>query len=142
MRSKRQRTLYQIGEIRMAKQMDVIFLTKDLLFSSRVTAIAEHLRIELSVVADADELVDRASTDPVKVILVDLSLCGLNAAHLVPQLRMLTPPPGAILAYGPHVHRMKLAAARDAACDDVFSRGEFNRRKDKILTDYVRRTFG
>jgi DNA-binding NarL/FixJ family response regulator len=126
----------------MAKQTDVIFLTKDLLFSSRVTSVAAHLRIELSVVSDANEIVERASTIPVKVILIDLSIPGLDAAHLVPQLRKLTPPPGAILAFGPHVHRVKLAAARDAGCDEVFSRGEFNSRKENILTDYVRGTFG
>jgi DNA-binding NarL/FixJ family response regulator len=125
----------------MAKQMDAIFLTKDLLFSSRVTSVAAHLCIELSVVCDAGELVERDSTVPVKVILVDLSLPGLDAAHLVPQLRKLTPPPGAIIAFGPHVHREKLDAARDAGCDEVFSRGEFNSRMEKILTDYVRGTF-
>lgn len=126
----------------MAKQTDVIFLTKDLLFSSRVTSVAAHLRIDLSVLSDAKEIVERVSTIPVKVILIDLSISGLDAAHLVPQLRKLSPPPGAILAFGPHVHRVKLAAARDAGCDEVFSRGEFNSRKEKILADYARGTFG
>jgi len=126
----------------MAKQMDVMFLTKDLLFSSRVTSVAAHLRIELSVVSDADELVERASTVPVKVILVDLSLSGLDAAHLVPQLRKLTPPPGAIIAFGPHVHGVKLAAARSAGCEVVFSRGEFNSRMDEILIDCLSETDG
>ncbi|MFT5327970.1 MAG: DNA-binding response OmpR family regulator [Planctomycetaceae bacterium] len=122
--------------------MSVIFLTKDLLFSSRVTSVATHRSIELSVVSDAEALVERASTVPVKVILLDLSTSGLDAAHLVPQLRKLTPPPGAIIAFGPHVHRAKLAAARDAGCGEVFSRGEFNSRMGKILTDYLRGTLG
>lgn len=115
--------------------MDVLFLTKDLLFSSRVTSVAAQWSIELTVVSSADELVELASTVPVKVILIDLSLSGLDATHLVPQLRKLTPPPGTIIAFGPHVHRVKLAAAREAGCEQVFSRGEFNSRMDKILFD-------
>ena len=52
--------------------MSIVFVTKDLLFSSRVTSVATQRSIELSVLADADELVERASTIPVKVILLDL----------------------------------------------------------------------
>jgi len=122
--------------------MSVVFFTKDLLFSSRVTSVAKQQSIELSVLSDADELVERASTAPVKVILLDLGTSGLDPAHLVPQLRKLTPPPRAIIAFGPHVHEAKLAAARDAGCDQVFSRGEFNSRMDEILTDYLREPDG
>ncbi len=122
--------------------MSVVFFTKDLLFSSRVTSVATQLSIEMSVLSGADERVERASTVSVKAILLDLGTSGLDPAHLVPQLRKLTPPPNAIIAFGPHVHEAKLAAARDAGCDQMFSHGEFNSRRDEILTDYLREPDG
>ena len=99
-----QRRLYHSGnpnEITGGIQMSVVFFTNDLLFSSRVTSVATQRSIELSVLSDADELVERASIVPVKVILLDLGTSGLDPAHLVPQLRKLTPPPRAIIAFGP-----------------------------------------
>ena len=92
--------------------MSVVFFTKDLRFSSRVTSVATRRSIERSVLSNADERVERASTVSVKVILLDLGTSGLDPVHLVPQLRKLTPPPRAIVAFGPHVHEAKLAATR------------------------------
>jgi len=122
--------------------MSVVFFTRDLLFSSRVTSVTTKRSTELFILSDADELVKHASTVSIKVILLDLSTADLDPAKLVPQLRQLTPPPRAIIAFGPHVHEAKLAAARDAGCDQVFSRGEFNNRMDNILTDYLREPDG
>ncbi|MEO2046054.1 MAG: FAD-binding protein [Pirellulales bacterium] len=122
--------------------MRVAFLTKDLLFSSRVTSVTTKQNIELFVLADADELIERVSTVAVKVILLDLSTSGLDPAQLVPQLQKLTPAPRAIIAFGPHVHEAKLAAARNAGCDQVLSRGEFNHRMDEIFTSFLRELNG
>jgi hypothetical protein len=41
--------------------------------------------------------------------------------------------PLAILAYGPHVHEDRLAAARAAGCDAVVSRGQLDREADSLL---------
>jgi hypothetical protein len=39
-----------------------------------------------------------------------------------------------VVAFGPHVHEERLAAARNAGCDEVVSRGEFFARLDAIVT--------
>lgn len=38
-----------------------------------------------------------------------------------------------IVAYGPHVHEARLQAARDAGCDQVLSRGQFDRELPALL---------
>jgi CheY-like chemotaxis protein len=82
-------------------------------------------------------LVANASTDQVHLVLLDLSTPGLDPKQLVPQLRRLTRPPIAIIAFGPHVHAARLAAAREAGCDEVLALGEFNSRMAGVLAEYV-----
>ncbi len=43
--------------------MSVLFLTKDLLFSSRVAGVAQSQQIELSVVSEADQLLAHTSAN-------------------------------------------------------------------------------
>ena len=38
-----------------------------------------------------------------------------------------------VVAFGPHVHEQRLAAARDAGCDLVVSRGQFFSQLETIL---------
>lgn len=114
--------------------MNVLFLSKDLIFSSRVSACARELGIELSIVSEADQCLARASSGQAPLVLLDLSTPSLESGQLVPQLRRLVHPPQAIVAFGPHVHEAKLAAARDAGCDEVLARGQFNSRMGEILT--------
>lgn len=106
--------------------MSVLFLSKDLMFSSRVLACGRELGIKLSIVSEANQCAAQASS--ARLVLLDLSTSGLKPNELVPQLRRLAHPPEAIVAFGPHVHEAKLAAARDAGCDEVLARGEFNNR--------------
>ena len=116
--------------------MSVLFLTKDLVFPSRVSGHAQTLGLELTVVSQADQLVANASSDPVQLVLLDLSTPGLDPTQLVPQLRRLTRPPKTIIAFGRHVHEAQLVAASEAGCDDVLARGEFNRHMAGILAKY------
>jgi len=118
-------------------EMSVLFLTKDLVFSSRVSGRTQALGMELSVVSQADQLFANASRDQVQLVLLDLSTPGLDLKQLVPQLRRLARPPKAIIAFGPHVHEAQLAAAREAGCDEVLARGEFNAHMAGILAKYV-----
>ena len=118
-------------------EMSVLFLTKDLVFSSRVSGRTQALGIELSVVSQADQLVANAARHQVQLVLLDLNTPGLDLNQLVPQLRRPTRPPKAIIAFGPHVHEARLAAAREAGCDEVLARGEFNSHMAGILAKYV-----
>ena len=47
-------------------EVSVLFLTKNLLFSSRVAGVAQSQQIELSVVSEADQLLAHASANQSK----------------------------------------------------------------------------
>ena len=117
--------------------MSVLFLTKDLVFSSRVAGVAQSRQIELSVVSEADQLLTNTSANQVKLVLLDLTTSRCDPKQLVPQLRRLARPPKTVVAFGPHVQEAKLAAAEEAGCDQVLSRGEFNNRMTEVLLRYV-----
>ena len=118
-------------------EVSVLFFTKDLLFSSRVAGVAQSRQIALSVVSDADQLLADTSANQVELVLLDLTTPSCDPKQLVPQLRRLARPPKAVVAFGPHVHEAKLAAAEEAGCDQVLSRGEFNNRMTEVLVKYV-----
>ncbi len=117
--------------------VSVLFLTKDLLFSSRVAGVAQSRQIELSVVSEADQLLANTSANQVELVLLDLTTPSCDPKQLVPQLRRLARPPKGVAAFRPHVHEAKLAAAEEAGCDQVLSRGEFNNRMTEVLVKYV-----
>ena len=73
--------------------------------------------------------------EPPAFVILDLSTAGLNPRELVPQLRPRLADGGRIVAFGPHVHTATLAAAEEAGCDLVVSRGEFHARVDDYLRE-------
>jgi len=87
----------------------------------------------MSAVSTPADLISRAAVQQADLAILDLSLTGLDARQVVDELRALNKPPHAILAHAPHVHEAKLAAARDAGCDQVLSQGGFHREIGGIL---------
>ncbi len=115
--------------------MTDLFLTTDLLFSSEVLAAASAQGLSLQTVSSTEQLLRRAADNPPRVVLVDLSLPGLDISQVVGQLRQLSAPPRAVVAYGPHVHTAKLEAAHRAGCDKVLSRGQLSRDMAEVLRE-------
>ena len=116
--------------------MSGLFLTTDLMFSSRVSGIADATGFDLTIVADGEQLVARSSEHAISLVLLDLSAPSVDPMELVPRLKQLVCPSAAVVAFGPHVHRARLDAAREAGCDEVMSRGEFNSQIESILARY------
>lgn len=115
--------------------MNLWYLTADLMFSSRVVAQAERAGHAVMMVASPAILADRlqlAAGDPPMLVIVDLTLPGLQVAETVRQLRAAAPT-AKIIAYGPHVHTDLLSAAQAAGCDTVMSNGQFNSSLAAIL---------
>lgn len=118
--------------------MTVWYLTDDLMFSSRVLSFAERAGHTVVMVASPALLADRirqaTSGDPPEIILLDLSLPGLQIQTTVDELRAAAAQ-ARIIAYGPHVHVAKLEAAQAAGCDMVLSNGQFDRSFTSLLTN-------
>lgn len=118
--------------------MLIAFLTGDLVFPSRVAVVAARLGMRMETVATEQAL--RSKIEAVDfadaIVLLDLSTLGVDPAQTVAALKGHLPPPRAIVAFGPHVHEAKLAAAQAAGCDVVLSRGQFDAKMEAILLQY------
>src|SRR5438067_1165326 len=110
--------------------MKVVLLSRDLLAISKFRGAAERQQAEVAVAGSGAELVALAEAGDVGLAIIDLGLPGCVPAELVPALRGAAHPPRAVLAFGPHVQEERLRLAREAGCDEVFSRGEFHARMD------------
>jgi DNA-binding NarL/FixJ family response regulator len=108
-------------------------LTGDLMTQSRVAAAAERCGASLQMTSDAAGLVAKCADSAVSIVLIDLTFKPLNVAALVAQLKSLPEVKPAIIAFGPHVHESLLAAAEEAGCDEVLSRGQFFGQLDATL---------
>jgi CheY-like chemotaxis protein len=116
--------------------MAILFLTTDLLFSSRVAGAAARLGMTLRTAATPAALIELLAAEPESLVLLDLNSSGVDPRQLAPALRAGQNPPRAIIAYGPHVHEDRLAAATTAGCDEVLTRGQFNARMEETLAKW------
>jgi CheY-like chemotaxis protein len=112
--------------------MTIALLTSDLACASQVTGAGQRLGAAVEVAMTPARLLELAAGK--RLVILDLNTAGLNPQEAVPLLRGLTPPPEAILAFGPHVHEARLASARQAGCDVVLTRGQFYSQIDTLLS--------
>jgi CheY-like chemotaxis protein len=116
--------------------MMVLFLSSDLVFSSRLASAGKRVGCEVSAVSSVDAAVARMQAQPVKLVILDLATGDLDPASSVATLRNAKGDVK-IIAYAPHVHEAKLEAARAAGSDEVLTRGAFDSRMDELLTSYA-----
>lgn len=115
--------------------MTILLVSADLGCLATVSGAANRgghvLRTAMNVAAVDDKL------HGVSVVILDLNTAGLDLGELVPRLRSQLPVGATIVAFGPHVHEARLAAAADAGCDRVLSRGQFHARLDALLAEFA-----
>ena len=81
------------------------------------------------------QAVELCEADDATTLIVDLSMASLGVASLVSRLKSNASSHPRIVAFGPHVHEQRLAAAREAGCDLVVSRGQFFLQLETILKE-------
>ena len=112
----------------------VFLLASDLMLSSTVSGAARVAGAAFQS-GDAAAAADVVTEYPQTLLLIDLG--GLTS----PIADLAASCPTAVreraVAYGPHVHTEKLAAARDAGIGRVISRGQFSSSLSRILQQYV-----
>lgn len=113
----------------------IVFFTCDLMFSSRLTGAAQASGAKLIVTSSPETAQASCAEDATRLVILDLSMPGVDPATLVPQLRAASAS-AAIVAYGPHVHKARLEAATDAGCDQVMSRGQFDAEVGALVAKY------
>lgn len=111
----------------------VLLITSDLTSSSSVAGAAQRSAVDLQTAFGVAAVEGKIAQCQPALVILDLSTAGLNVRELVPDLRARLGRDVPILAFGPHVRTADLAAAREAGCNLVVSRGEFQARVDQYL---------
>jgi CheY-like chemotaxis protein len=112
----------------------ILYAAADLIWASKIKATADALGIAARPVRTPEMLAARlADTHPV-AMLVDLDK-GQEGLELISMLRTGegSRPQVRILAWGPHVAKDLLQAARDCGADEVLTRGAFDHGLEEIL---------
>ncbi|HEX6306971.1 MAG TPA: hypothetical protein VFZ69_02220 [Longimicrobiales bacterium] len=104
----------------------------DLIFGSRIRAVAEQAAVACVFVRSRDALAEHAAG--ADLVLLDLDARWLDAPASIaalkaaPATRDVT-----IVAFGPHVDEAALAAARQAGADRVLARSAFVKQLPGLL---------
>ncbi|MEQ9408891.1 MAG: hypothetical protein RIK87_14235 [Fuerstiella sp.] len=113
------------------KHSQVILFATDLMLGSTVGGHAASHGLACHTTADISGLKAVVSAATNFLLLVDLGTPGLDIRQLadaVPAATLQT-----AIAYGPHVHREKLEAARQCGFGQVMSRGQFNAQVGQLI---------
>ncbi len=109
--------------------MKLLLLSNDLMIGSCVEGAARQHELTMVTVRDQQAAIDAASEGDCRALIVDLRLPGLNIGDLVESVKEHLP----VVACAPHVHETRLAAAREAGCDVVLTRGQLDRELGAVL---------
>lgn len=113
--------------------MTVVLLSSDLAILSRVEGAATLLGQRVRSASGESQAVAVCKAEDANTLIVDLSMSSLDLDSIVNQLKAIEGSRTRVVAFGPHVHEQRLAAAREAGCDLVVSRGQFFSQLETIL---------
>ncbi|MEE3369886.1 MAG: hypothetical protein VX346_11125 [Planctomycetota bacterium] len=116
--------------------MTALFLTEDLMFTSRVSAQASALHIPIETIGSLTQLDESLACQPT-LFVVDLAAVATDQLEATVAMVRNRAPGATIIAFGPHVWEAKLQAAQQAGCDQVLSRGQLHKEMTELLQQYV-----
>ncbi len=111
----------------------VVALVPDLLIGSRIAAAARRIDTDLESISDGLHL-KKALSKPTDVLIVDLSVAGIDLDAIVAEARAQDIP---IIAFGPHVDTELLKTAKDAGMDNIYPRNAFLKNLHKLLSNQM-----
>jgi DNA-binding response OmpR family regulator len=112
--------------------MEVVLLANDLMVASRLQSAVSQSSAHFQTATSGAQAIELCQGNGNCLLVIDLALPGLEL-DLVRQLKAGQANSTRIVAFGPHVHAERLAAAREAGCDLVLSRGQFFSQIELIL---------
>lgn len=114
-----------------------LLLCDDLLFASRVIAVARAQGCAVTWVREPQALLASAGQRPPGGVLLDLHHPQLELAQLLAELLPLCPTPPRLIAFGSHVDVARLQAAAAAGCHQVLPRSRFVALLETQLRDWL-----
>ncbi|MDR3618308.1 MAG: response regulator [Paludisphaera borealis] len=115
-----------------------VLLSRDLLFTVKITGTARELGFRVVAVGDAERASAMIEEHRPKAVFVDLAAGPLAAPESLVALQRTAGPETPFIAFGSHVDPQALAAAKAAGCREVMPRSKFSAE----LPDIVRRLLG
>ncbi|MEK6261231.1 MAG: response regulator [Planctomycetota bacterium] len=108
-----------------------LLLTRDLMFTSKITSTAASLGLRIDTVSTVDQLQLRVAEAPPRVVFLDLNCPDFDPSRVVAALPSESRP--RVIAFGSHVDEARLNEARAAGCDDVLPRSKFSATLPELL---------
>jgi DNA-binding response OmpR family regulator len=115
--------------------MRLILVSNDLMVVSRVQGAAIRAGGTVQAVLSVAIADESLRGEAAELVIVDLGSPMRDLETFVAKWKSESSTPPRIVAFGPHVHEVRLAAARAAGCDVVLSRGQFFAQVDALLID-------
>ncbi len=115
-----------------------MLLSRDLIFTSKVTGTARELGHQVVVAGERDLAAALIEQRQPRVVFVDLGAGDLVQPEALIAFQRLAGPNTAFVAFGSHVDKEALATARAAGCSAVMPRSKFSAE----LPDLIRRYLG
>jgi CheY-like chemotaxis protein len=113
--------------------MNIVLFSSDLTVVARVEGAAACAGGKLRTTSSLDQLATWRQAASVDLVIADLGMAEIDPAAIVKSAKQDVGEAPRIVAFGPHVHEERLAAARQAGCDEVVSRGQFFSQLEAIL---------
>lgn len=120
------------------ERIDGFLLTRDLMFTSKVTGTAAALGLRIAVIGDLSDLERRVLQDRPRAVFVDLNWAELDPRDVLSRLTQQPRP--VVIAFGSHVDVDRLELARQAGCDDVLPRSRFSATLPELLQQILVRS--
>lgn len=114
-----------------------LHVSDDLLFTSKVTATARAHGLEVVTARSAGLAVEAARRAAPAAVLVDLQNPGLDLGEFLAGLRAACPDMPRVIAYGSHLAKEALTAARAAGLDRVMPRSKFVASLEADLAGWI-----
>jgi DNA-binding NarL/FixJ family response regulator len=103
----------------------VIACVDDLLFSSKIRAVASHAGARVVFTRSADTTLSALGTHNASLVIIDLDGRSADAIDIIRAIRHESIPQPRIVGFGAHVNVERLRAAVDAGCDQAVARSTF-----------------
>ena len=114
-----------------------ILLSRDLIFTSKVTGTARMLGRRVLVAGDVALASAMIAQWQPRVVFVDLAAGDLVQSAALMAFQKLAAPATPFVAFGSHVDTAALASARALGCDPVLPRSRFSAELPDLISRYL-----
>jgi len=114
-----------------------VLLSRDLMFTVKITGTARELGFAVKVAGDAETAAALIREHQPRAVIVDLAAGPVASPEALVQLQEVAGPQTPFVAFGSHVEADVLEAARAAGCREVMPRSKFTRELPDLLRRYL-----